>query len=63
MQTQRYMDEKRKETWICKALKYEEKNGVIIPTHAEVFWRLKEGDFSYARFFVQQIEYDKPEIF
>ena len=63
METQRYMDEKRKETWICKALKYEEKNGVIIPTHAEVFWRLKEGDFSYARFFVQQIEYDKPEMF
>ena len=28
-----------------------------------VFWRLKEGDFSYARFFVQRIEYDKPEMF
>ena len=57
------MDEKRLETWIIKPAKYEERNGVIIPTQAEVFWRLKEGDFSYAKFNVTTIEYNKPERF
>ena len=60
METKRYMDEKRLEKWIIKPDKYEEKNGVIIPTKAEVFWKLKEGDFSYAKFNVKEIEYDNP---
>ena len=63
METKRYMDEKRQETWIIKPDNYQEKNGIIIPTKAEVFWRLKEGDFSYAKFNVTRIEYNKPEIF
>ena len=63
METKRYMDEKRLETWIIKPDTYEEKMGIIIPTHAEVFWRLKDGDFSYANFYVQKIEYDMPEKF
>lgn len=63
METKRYMDEKRLETWIIKPDNYQEKNGVIIPTKAEVFWRLKDGDFSYAKFNVKVIEYDKPERF
>ncbi len=54
------MDERRLETWICKAADYKTINGMIIPTRAEVFWRLKEGDFSYAHFNVKVIEYDKP---
>lgn len=60
METKRYMDEKRLETWVIKAIRYEEKNEIIIPIEAEVLWRLKEGDFSYAKFKVKTIEYDKP---
>lgn len=63
METKRYMDEKRLETWIIKPNNYEEKNDMIIPVQAEVFWRLKEGDFSYAKFNVTEIEYNKPEKF
>lgn len=63
METKRYMDEKNLETWIIKPIKYEEKSGIIIPVEAEVLWRLKEGDFSYAKFNVIKIEYDKPEKF
>lgn len=63
MVTKRYMDEKRLETWIIKPGDYKEKNGIIIPLQAEVFWRLKEGDFSYAKFNVTEIEYNKPENF
>ena len=63
METKRYLDEKRLETWIIKPVKYEERNGIIIPMQAEVFWRLKEGDFSYAKFNVKKIEYNKAEKF
>ncbi|MEO8771129.1 MAG: DUF6544 family protein [Ferruginibacter sp.] len=63
METKRYMDEKRLETWIIKPGKYREINAVIIPTNAEVSWRLKEGDFSYAKFNVKTIEYNMPERF
>lgn len=61
METKRYMDEKRLETWICKMVDYKTINGIMIPTRAEVFWRLQEGDFSYAKFNVKNIEYDIPE--
>lgn len=63
METKRYLDEKRFETWIIKPGNYQERNGIIIPLEAEVFWRLKEGDFSYAKFRVQTIEYDIAERF
>ncbi len=63
METQRYRDEKRSETWIIKPDQYEEINSIIIPIEAEVLWRLKEGDFSYAKFKVKKIEYDIPKKF
>jgi hypothetical protein len=63
METKRYLDEKRLETWIIKPGNYQERNDIIIPIEAEVFWRLKEGDFSYAKFRVQTIEYDIAERF
>ena len=63
METQRYMDETRLETWVCKMSSYEEISGMLIPTRAEALWRLEEGDFSYAKFNVRTIEYNKPEIF
>ncbi len=63
MEAKRYMDEKRLETWIIKLNNYEERNGIIIAMQAEVFWRLKEDDFSYAKFNVKTIEYNKPERF
>jgi hypothetical protein len=57
METQRYMGEDKLETWICKMYKYENKNGIIIPTEAEALWRLVKEDFSYAKFSVKRIEY------
>jgi hypothetical protein len=63
METKRYMDEKRLETWIIAASQYKEINGVIVPTAAKVLWRLAQGDFTYAKFTVKTIEYDKPDKF
>lgn len=63
METKRYMDEKNLETWVIKLADYKEMNGVVVPTTFEVLWRLEKGDFSYAKFNLKKIEYNKPEIF
>ena len=63
METKRYMGEKNLETWIIKATNYKELNNVLIPTAFDVLWRLDKGDFSYAKFNVTEVEYNKPEKF
>jgi hypothetical protein len=61
LETKRYMDEINLETWIIKLAEYKEMNGVVVPTSTEVLWRLEKGDFSYAKFIINKIEYNKPE--
>jgi hypothetical protein len=63
MQTKRYMGEENLETWVIKATNYKELNNVLIPTAFDVLWRLDKGDFSYAKFNVTEVEYNKPEKF
>ncbi|MFD2145426.1 DUF6544 family protein [Mucilaginibacter antarcticus] len=63
METKRYMDSSHLETWIIKMANYREMNDVMVPTSFEVIWRLKEGDLCYAKFNVNEIEYNKPERF
>lgn len=60
-ETKRYMGEDNLETWIGNLSDYKEINGIVIPTKIEGIWRLKSGDFSYAKFNINKIEYDKPE--
>lgn len=61
LETKRYMNEENLETWAGKAIDYKKINGVVIPTKIEAIWRLKSGDFSYAKFSLKKIEYNKPE--
>lgn len=63
METKRYMGEDNLETWVIKATNYKEMNNVLIPTAFDVLWRLDQGDFSYAKFNITEVEYDKPEKF
>jgi hypothetical protein len=63
METKRYMGDENLETWIIKAKNYKELNNVMIPTAFDVLWRLDKGDFSYAKFNITEVEYDKPEKF
>lgn len=63
METKRFMDEKNLETWVIKLSNYKELNRVFIPTAFEVLWRLDKGDFSYAKFNITDVEYNKPEKF
>ncbi|MEO8474800.1 MAG: DUF6544 family protein [Chryseolinea sp.] len=63
METKRYMDEKNLETWVIKASTYKQFNDVMIPTAFDVMWRLKKGDFCYAKFIITEVEYNKSEKF
>ncbi|MEP7269469.1 MAG: DUF6544 family protein [Saprospiraceae bacterium] len=63
METKRYMGEKKLETWVIKATNYKKLNNVLIPTTFDVLWRLDKGDFSYAKFIITEVEYNKAEKF
>lgn len=63
LETKRFMDADRLETWIIKLSDYQERHDMLIPVKAEVLWRLESGDFSYARFTIRTIEYDNPAMF
>lgn len=62
-QTQRYMGENSLETWVGTVSDYREINGMLIPFSIEAAYKLKEGDYSYAKFKVSVIEYNIPEKF
>lgn len=61
--TKRYMGEENLETWIGKLTDYREINGILVPRTIEAIWRLKTGDFSYAKFNVKELEYNNPNLF
>ena len=63
METKRYMDEKKLETWVIKTNNYKEWHNVLIPTTFEVLWRLEKKDFSYAKFNITELDYNKAEKF
>ncbi len=63
METKRYMGEDDLENWVGEFRNYKEINSVIIPTEIKAIWKLKTGDYSYARFNIKKIEYDKPVRF
>jgi hypothetical protein len=60
METKRYMEENKLETWVCRMNNYQQINNVKVPIECEAMWRLQTGDVSYAKFRVTKIEYDKP---
>jgi hypothetical protein len=59
METLRFMTDDKREPWLCKMANYKEINGVKIPFSAEAVWKLKTGDFSYAKFKVIAIQYNQ----
>lgn len=63
LQTQRYMGNGNLETWVGKLSNYREINGIKIPTAIEGIWKLEQGEYSYAKFRINTIEYNKPEKF
>lgn len=59
-ETKRYMDKDKLETWIGKSTNYKEIKGIKIPTTIEAIWKLENIDYSYAKFHITTIEYNKP---
>ena len=63
METKRYMDGNRLETWIGTPSDYREINSTVIPVKIEGAWKLETGYFAYARFMLEDIDYNRPERF
>jgi len=61
METKRYIDKTKLETWVIKCACYKEMNNMLVPSAFEVMWRLEKGDYPYANFNINTIVYDKPE--
>ena len=65
LETERYMEKERLEKWTGKVSEYKGFDGMKIPSHIEAIWKLDSGDFKYADFYVDTIEYEYlscPEI-
>lgn len=58
----RYKD-KTLENWTGYYSDYKKIEGMQIPFYVEVVWNLESGDFSYAKFKVDRIEYNNPSKF
>lgn len=58
LETKRFMGDANVETWVIEAGNYKGFDKVMIPTTFEVTWRLAQGDFSYARFNITEVEYN-----
>jgi hypothetical protein len=61
METERYMEENRLEKWTGNLSNYQDVNGVTIPLDIEARWNLAEGDHIYARFHVEDLQYNLPQ--
>lgn len=62
-ETRRYMDGNRLETWVGTPADYREIKGMVIPLKIEGAWNLDTGYFAYARFILDDIDYNRQERF
>ena len=61
METERYMDDERKEKWEGHLSNYREVDGIMVPGEIEATWLLEEGKHTYARFQVKDFEFNTPK--
>lgn len=47
--------------WFIKLKNYKEINGIRVPTHCEAIWKLEEGDYSYFKAKITNINYNRHE--
>ncbi|MCW7493404.1 hypothetical protein ND861_12220 [Leptospira sp. 2 VSF19] len=48
----------RKARWTTPIRDYKEFNGIKVPTYGEAIWNYPEGDFTYGKFFLKNIDYN-----
>lgn len=56
--TQRFNNEGQLRLWQGKVSHYRRHGGMLIPSRLEAVWKLPDGDMPYARFHLQDIQYD-----
>lgn len=49
----------RKARWTTPIRDYKEFNGIKVPTYGEAIWNYPEGDFTYGKFFLKSLEYNR----
>ena len=47
-------------TWAVNTWEHKEFNGIRIPAAGEVIWKLETGDYTWYRFEIKDIEYNRP---
>lgn len=62
LETKRYKDADDLETWIGRLSAYQLLNDMWIPTAIEALWKLKDGEFPYAKFNLVEIDNQKINI-
>lgn len=63
-QADRYKDSNdsaQLEKWEVVTKRYGVLDGIRMPVESEVTWKLKEGDFTWYKLVINELEYDKPE--
>ena len=60
LQTDRYMED-RLVPWKGEVSNYVFQDGMMVPADTEASWLLEDGNYTYARFHVEEFEYGKPE--
>lgn len=54
----RYRDAEKMAPWVGECHRYAEMAGVCVPVEIEVKWLLEAGEYSYARFAIDKIDYN-----
>ncbi|MFZ4715875.1 MAG: DUF6920 family protein [Bacteriovoracaceae bacterium] len=63
IETKRYMDKEKLETWVIRLSEYKTMNNIKVPTKISASWQIESGEFTYARFNILKMEYDKNKSF
>jgi len=63
VECKRYMTDDRLEIWRGYASEYIEQKSMMIPSLIEAVWMLESGDYSYAKFALDTIEYNVSEVY
>lgn len=53
----------RLEKWVIQNEAYKSFDGIRIPTHSKVYWKLKDGDFYWLNLGITDIAFNKPELY
>ncbi|MFO8146307.1 MAG: DUF6544 family protein [Gillisia sp.] len=53
----------KKEKWLIETISHKEFDGVKVPAECNVTWKLPEGDFTWLKLELTEVDYNKPHLF